>query len=264
VAAAPFLIGQRTESRQNSAQTRGQPTAPPAPAEASSPAPDRALLPNLRSLPAAPAEIRTTGGRRQLRFAAAFSNVGAGPLVLLPDAATSCPAGQRHVVQAVYHDSDGDGRFLAARDRRRTTTPAGCMLFHPQHRHWHFDATARYALTTPGSDVAVATQDKVSFCVRDSGPLRRGSGARPTYGRCTRDRPQGLSVGWYDVYRATLPGQALDLPAGLPDGTYCLQTQADPLALLQESREDDNAAVQPVRIVGNTVTRGPPGGCPPV
>jgi hypothetical protein len=222
------------------------------------------LLPNLRSLPAVPAEIETAGGTRELRFAASFSNVGDGPLELLPDEATSCPRGQRHVVQAIYHDADGDGAFRAGRDRRQSTTPAGCMLFHPTHRHWHFDATARYALTRPGSDVPIAAQDKVSFCVRDSRPLRGTAGGTRTYGECARDRRQGLSVGWYDHYRASLPGQSLKLPDGLASGVYCLHTQADPEGLLRESREDDNGAVQAVRISGTEVTAAPATACAPV
>jgi hypothetical protein len=135
------------------------------------------------------------------------------------------------------------------------------MLFHPTHKHWHFDATARYALTRPGSGVPISAQDKVSFCVRDSGPLRRAAGSAPTYGDCARDRRQGLSVGWYDRYRARLPGQSLTLPDGLPAGVYCLHTQADPNGLLRESRENDNAAVRAVRISGTQVTIAPPAAC---
>jgi hypothetical protein len=256
IAAAPLVFGERWDAPQQTPTVTSGPTAG---TFGTSPgAKPIALLPNLRSLPAAPARIETAAGERRLRFAASFSNVGNGPLELLPDGATSCPAGQRHVVQAIYQDGDGDGVFRAGRDRRKSTTPAGCMLFHPTHKHWHFDATARYVLTRPGSAAPIAAQDKVSFCVRDSRPLptqaRRAPGAKRTYGDCARDRRQGLSIGWYDHYRATLPGQSLTLPGGLPDGTYCLHTEADPNGLLRESREDDNGAASAVRIAGTAVS----------
>jgi hypothetical protein len=260
VAAAVPLVRAERPAEQGVAQS------PVAPTPASPPtSPDiRLLLPNLRSLPAEPSHIEVVSGTRHLRFAASFSNVGTGPLELLPDAATSCPQGQRHVVQAFSHDANGDGLFRAGQDRQQSTTPAGCMLFHPAHKHWHFDATARYALTRPGSAAAISAQDKVSFCVRDSGPLNRATAGKPTYGECERDRRQGLSVGWYDRYRARLPGQSLAVPDGLPPGVYCLHTEADPNRLLRESRENDNAAVQAVRISGTDVTRAPQGQCAPV
>jgi hypothetical protein len=260
-AAAPLVVWQRSSGVEQVRAPEGNATSEARVADPGKTEP-ALLLPNLRSLPAVPAEIRSSDGERQLRFSAAFSNEGAGPLELLPDATTSCPAGQRHVVQAIYRDADGDGLFRAERDRQKSTTPAGCMLLHPTHKHWHFDATARYALTRPGTDVAIASQDKVSFCVRDSRPLRSAGGRKPTYGDCTRDRRQGLSVGWYDLYRARLPGQALTLPDSVQGGIFCLHTQADPEALLRESREDDNSAVQAVRISGNQVTKAPSTACP--
>jgi len=262
-AAAPLVLGQRSSGPEQAPAVAGEPSV--GSREGSPKAEPALLLPNLRSLPAVPAKIETNGGERRLRFAASFSNVGDGPLELVPDEATSCPAGQRHVVQAIYHDGDGDGVFRAGRDRQKSTTPAGCMLFHPTHKHWHFDGTARYALTTPRSAVPIVAQDKVSFCVRDSRPIGRPAGSaagrKPTYGDCARDRLQGLSVGWYDHYRASLPGQSLTLPDGLPEGIYCLRTHADPNGLLQESHEDDNGAAQAVRISGTEVATAPSAAC---
>jgi hypothetical protein len=136
------------------------------------------------------------------------------------------------------------------------------MLDHPTHRHWHFDATARYSLTSPRSGEVVASEDKVSFCLRDNRPVLDDAGRRH-YGDCSRNRVQGLTPGWADVYRASLPGQALDLPAGLPDAVYCLRVEADPLKLLQETREDDNAAAVGVRIRGAGVSVVQQPGCTP-
>lgn len=70
-------------------------------------------------------------------------------------------------------------------------------------------------------------------------------------------------MGWYDRYRASLPGQSLTLPSNLPDGVYCLQMDVDPHGLLRESREDDNTAVQAVRISGTGVAVAPAAACSP-
>jgi Lysyl oxidase len=208
------------------------------------------LLPNLASHPAENVHLRVTGKGRELRFAGVLANVGAAPLIVAPSGRPGCPRGQHHVVQAIVVDTNGDGAYTERADRRRTRRDAGCMVYHPTHRHWHFDAMASYVLTRRAETVPLVAEDKVSFCLRDS---RRVPGAewadvQRRYGRCKRDRIQAISAGWADVYKSSLPGQALPLPADLPDGTYCLRTTADPLDLLEELREDDNAAVVGVRI----------------
>jgi hypothetical protein len=217
-----------------------------------SPTPSRLplLLPNLASHPAETVHIRRTSRGRELRFAGVLANVGAAPVIVAPSGRPDCPRGQHHVVQSIVVDTDGDGGYDERIDRRRTRRDAGCMVYHPTHRHWHFDAMASYALTRPAQTDPVVADDKVSFCLRDSrrvpGPTWADIPRR--YGRCKRDTIQAISAGWADVYKSSLPGQALPLPADLADGTYCLRTTADPLDLLDELREDDNAAVIGVRI----------------
>jgi hypothetical protein len=162
----------------------------------------------------------------------------------------------------IYGDRAGDGRFRRGKDGILATFPAGCMLDHPTHKHWHFDAMARYALTKPGTSTPIASQEKVSFCLRDSRKAPKGSGpTRRHYGDCGRNKVQGISPGWADVYRADLPGQMLELPEALADGQYCLHSVADPLGLLQETDEDDNAAVRSIRITGNDVRSGNRAAC---
>jgi hypothetical protein len=110
----------------------------------------------------------------------------------------------------------------------------------------------------------VVEQDKVSFCLRDNervpdvdAPARPDKG----YGKCARDRIQGISVGWADVYDASLPGQELKLPRAMPDGVYCLRVRADPLDLLLESVEDDNDVVRAITITGARVGPATPESC---
>jgi hypothetical protein len=211
------------------------------------------LLPNLTSLPAEDVSLEVVAGARGLRFAGILANPGGAPLEVVPEPGRTCPEGQRHVSQVLFHDVDGDGRYDRSVDMSTSTRPLGCMLFHPDHDHWHVDSSARYALARPGEDVPVVTQDKVSFCLRDNRTLGTAEPAE-YYGECERDTRQGISPGWADVYRATLSSQKLELPANLPDGTYCLHTAADPYDLVLESDETDNASVVTVTLSGDTAT----------
>ena len=102
----------------------------------------------------------------------------------------------------------------------------------------------------------------MSFCLRDSRKAPEGRGpTRRHYGDCGRKKVQGISPGWADVYRADLPGQMLKLPDELADGQYCLYAVADPLGLLRETDEGDNAAVRSIRFTGNEVRSGDRAAC---
>ncbi len=225
--------------------------------------PSTELLPNLRSLPATDVQLVRDGQRRTLRFASTLANVGVGPMELVPQERVPCPRGQRGAAQAVYHDGDGDGRFARRADRRTELVATGCMLFHPTHGHWHFDASARYELTAASNGETVGVQDKVSFCLRDSERLRTGEvpTQRRAYRQCERDRRQGITVGWTDVYDPSLPGQSFRLPRAAPDGVYCLRLEADPDGLLRESDETDNGSVRAIRITGARVAATAPAAC---
>ncbi|HSK25772.1 MAG TPA: lysyl oxidase family protein [Jiangellales bacterium] len=216
------------------------------------------LLPNLTSPPAEEISLQVVEGVRELRFAGILANPGVAPIEVVPETGPLCPEGQRHVSQVFVHDTDGDGVYTRDVDTETSTRPLGCMLFHPEHDHWHVDSSARYALTRPGDDDPIVSQDKVSFCLRDNRPTGTAP-AEPAiyYGECERDTRQGISAGWADVYQARLPSQKLDLPADLPDGTYCLHTEADPYDLVLESDETDNASVLDVVVAAGTAAPAP-------
>lgn len=214
-------------------------------------------MPNLKSLPAEDVQIRpTANGGRELRFAAALANVGAGPLVVVPDDDPACAPEQRHAAQAMVMDTDGDGQYDPETDTAAKTVPAGCMIDHPTHDHWHFDASASYVLTRPGDSTPIAATDKVSFCLRDSRSLDDPS-AQEHYGDCDRDSTQGISIGFADVYDVETDGQALPLADDLPDGVYCLTLTADPQQLLRETDDHDNAATIRVQITGDAASAVP-------
>jgi hypothetical protein len=130
------------------------------------------------------------------------------------------------------------------------------MLFHPRHEHWHFDSTAGYSLTPLDDATPIVSRDKVSFCLRDSEPLKGAAEQhRRSYEECARNRRQGISVGWADRYDATLAGQRLPLPPGFANGRYCLRLEVDPFDLLREHDEQDNASAIVVSIRGRAVSR---------
>ena len=228
------------------------------------PVPGFALLrPNLQSLPPEDIHLEIADGQRRLRFTSVIANTGRGPVETDPDGLLPCPAGQRHASQVLYFDADGDGRFERSTDTTTLSRPAGCMLDHDGHDHWHFDAAARYLLTAAGSEQPVAEAEKVSFCWRDNREVAAEVEPRPDqhYGDCSRDTVQGITPGWADVYTERLDDQHLDLPADLADGVYCLWNEADPLGLLLERDESDNAGVTAIEITGTEVAAVAADGC---
>lgn len=240
------------------------PTSPDDPAGTATASPSKPpeLLPDLANLPADDVHITIEGGVRQLRFSATITNTGVGPIAIVPDESQPCPARRRFASQLTHLDADDDDYYSPTLDTEQVVTPAGCMVDHPTHDHWHFEASSRYVLTAPADDTPIVASDKVSFCLRDSDPLP-GTTRAEVYDDCEYDSVQGITPGWADVYESDLDGQALPLPPGLADGAYCLTLGADPNGLLRESVEDNNAATIGVQITGNTATAVAPRGCVP-
>lgn len=244
----------------------GVASAPPVPVPlgASRPPAPPVMLPNLRSVGAGDMLVEVADGGRRLRFAASLANLGPGPLHLLPRARQRCPASQHAATQIVYVDATGDGTYQRGRDTTLARMFAGCMLRHRGHEHWHFDAMAGYALRQPGEERPLVSRDKVSFCLRDN---RRVSGQpvvvpREHYGECGRTSEQGISPGWIDVYSADLDGQALRIPDGV-SGLLCLDLEADPKNLVEETDETDNGTSIAIRVTGTTVRRATARVCAP-
>jgi hypothetical protein len=230
------------------------------PSDATTPT-DGLLRPNMRSLAASELRVVEEEGERRLRFAGSLANLGPGPMVVRPGARGVCPPRQISVRQIVYRDTAGDGTFQRRRDPARLSRGAGCMLDHPTHDHWHFDAMARYSLRDAQGEV-IAVRRKVSFCLRDNTRVRGGDRAvrRAYFGECDRRSDQGISPGWIDIYGPDLDGQYLVLPADTPTTTVCLVVTADPRDQLVETDETDNRSVLPLRIRGTQV-RQMKGGC---
>lgn len=226
------------------------------------------LLPNARPLRAA--DLSITGrsdGRRVLRFESGLANTGRSVLQVRPDGTEGCRPGEQHASQVLFRDADEDGWYDRGLDTQRVVHDAGCMVFHSTHSHWHFEAAARYALWDPDreSRPLLVQGRKMSFCLRDTERVpERWQPFRSYddyYGDCSQHTPQGISVGWVDIYGSYLPGQSLTLPRRLPAGLYCLRTTVDPRNYLRESDDADNHSLRAVRIRGTHVSVKPSSRC---
>jgi Lysyl oxidase len=243
------------------AATAGSVAPPPGPLD---------LVPDLRGLAAADLSIAVApGGRRLLRLTTEVANTGRGPLELRP-AVGDCdgdgnPSNDRLAYQRVFQDANGDGVFERSVDRGFRDLPAGCMRFHSTHDHWHFRGFASYLLVNAHTGRVVSEADKVSFCAIDIDPRwprLPGFTNVPVYDECGATRPQGLSVGWGDIYGAGLPGQTLDI-SHVGRGRYCLVTIADPQGRVLEVDEGNNATGTGIVIQRGGRVRSEHRPCPP-
>ena len=196
------------------------------------------LLPDLRVRRSDTVEVATDGGRRELLFSTEVANVGRGPLELV-SAREDCnrngdPGDDRTAYQSITRRR-GEERHVRA----------GCVVHHPAHGHWHFEAFARYTLQHADDGRLAARARKVSFCLIDSArasAVPDSVAGEETYSSCGADATQGISAGWYDRYGAGLPGQSIDL-RGVAPGRYRLVIHADYENRLVERDEGNNRTV---------------------
>jgi hypothetical protein len=185
--------------------------------------------PDLQTLPPSDigVEYDQATGQKRLRFSNSIANLGEGPLEVIP---TNNPTtGSTDAYQRLYsHDADGNW-YVAS------TVFVGTFIFHPQHEHWHLEDFSRYELrdVAPNGSLGgtvLATSQKVSFCLADFELVNSNLehfAALPPYLECNRTDPQGISLGWADVYTWDLYGQSLDI-TGLAEGDYWLVSTVDP------------------------------------
>jgi hypothetical protein len=166
--------------------------------------------------------------QKLLRFSNAVPNTGGGPLEVY---GTVQPDGTTFAYQRVWNDN---GTF--------SDYHAGTFVFagHQDHNHWHFADFADYDLravtASQGVGVLVTTSQKVTFCLMDV--TRYDPAAGSSRYRCSK---QGITVGWADVYEKTLEGQWIDITR-VPDGTYWLESVADPADRLRETNDANNTS----------------------
>lgn len=195
---------------------------------------------------------KTNDGRRLLRFTAVIVNVGRGPFELhLTRASTSDPMS---VTQRIYTSSG----------TRDVSSVAGTVFGGDGHNHWHIIGLENSELIRLDNGAKVGSGVKLGYCFLDNVKYRLtlpGAPTSPRYGTCLTAGTQtwldvtlGLSVGWGDEYRWSLPDQYVDI-TGLTAGRYRLHVTADTQGLFVESDETNNGTWVDLQIKGQGSVR---------
>lgn len=211
------------------------------------------LVPDIQTnpLPTSPFDYQLQNG--EFRFTNGWANHGQGPWETVPAGPASsedCDGdgdalNDLAVDQNVYQDGNGNDVFNRGIDTTIQPHPAGCMIYHPSHGHFHVNDAGTYTLLSEATGQPVGASSKVSFCLLDVAPFDTSLPGAPNndyYDSCNPDL-QGISIGWYDEYGYYLDGQEIPLN-GAPPGNYCLHSEFDPLNRFLELDDTNNAAEQ--------------------
>ncbi|MBI4819888.1 MAG: hypothetical protein HY791_26680 [Deltaproteobacteria bacterium] len=126
------------------------------------------------------------------------------------------------------------------------------------HEHYHFPGFIRQRLVNLDDTLVPEAPEvpKVGWCLRDThrvdprapliGKFPDDDPSRNFYTSCTVD-PQGISMGWKDVYDANDPCQWIDV-TDVPSGEYKIEVVVNPDHLIQELSFDNNVASATVTI----------------
>ncbi|PYP05397.1 MAG: hypothetical protein DMD27_07185 [Gemmatimonadetes bacterium] len=195
-------------------------------------------LPDLAMARLSDLSIRTSNGRRLLRYSTTIVNVGSGPFELHGQRASNAEP-EMSVIQRVFDDAGGS---------RDIATSAVMVYAGDGHNHWHVrDLQLQEVFRADGT--SAGRSDKRGFCFWDNVSYRLtlpGAPQSPVYqesgcgdqGSVTT--AVGLSIGWGDIYSASLPDQNVNI-TGLADGRYRLVVTADPGGWFAESDEANNS-----------------------
>ncbi len=186
--------------------------------------------------------IVTLNGRKLLRFSSTMTNLGAGPFEIRSSrASTSSPW---NVEQVIYDDGGGS---------RRLETAATMKYGGDGHGHWHVQGMVDVDLW---STFHHAKGEKIGYCFFDTTVVNLalpGAPLSPVYRETTCARETGLtsrvgiSVGWGDKYKWSLPFQWVDV-TGLPAAEYRIRAIVDPRNLFAESSDTNNCTYTRLQI----------------
>lgn len=210
------------------------------------PAPD--TMPDLIPLPSWGIDISRQNRRDYLDFGATVWDAGRAPMLI---------EGYRRPgtnIMDAFQYFTRNGTVVGR-------APAGTMVYDPRpgHQHWHFQQFARYALLGADKTTIVRSQ-KEAFCLAPTDPINLAQpgavwdpGLIGLYGQCgdatsiwTRET---LPSGWGDTYFQFLPGQSFDVTS-LPNGTYYIEVQANPLGVIHEVSRANDVQVRQVILGG--------------
>jgi hypothetical protein len=196
-----------------------------------------AVLPDLMPKPQLNVTTGQVDGRWHIFFSTIIVNVGKSDFLLR---AVREGRGWR-VEQGVPYSVSG---------ARIVPTKAVLAWGGDGHDHWHVARVATVRLVPLDASgrpkrVSGRTDTKVGFCFYDhTHELERGpEKAVFSAHSCGTEGDTligvGLSPGWNDTYRQSLPGQSIDV-SGLPDGRYRLWTDIDEQGWFREASRANN------------------------
>jgi Lysyl oxidase len=177
--------------------------------------------------------------RLLLRFDGFIRNEGTGPVDFQgdPTAGTMQQYAKQHVGGALVPYASSAQFTYTANDG---------------HNHWHLMNAAEYSLWDAAGTTQIRAGSKVGFCLYDIDRIGTQGPAMGVYNNpitgnfCRQAQPtatslrEGVSAGWRDEYGPGLAFQWVDVSDVAP-GEYRLAARADPLDVVRESNEADNA-----------------------
>ena len=194
---------------------------------------DRPLLPSIAVFPPHDIGVFHEEGRTVIRFGATHWNKGAGTFYIYRANNPSDGSESYEVFQKIFR-----------KDGTVQNRSIGEFVWHHEHNHYHLTNFMEYSLhSLDDPDRAPLYEDKVTYCLRDNGPIDLtlpGAPEDPVYELCEAD-VQGISVGWRGTYGYEIPGQDIDM-TGVPSGRYELRIVFDPLNLIKELDRSDNTS----------------------
>lgn len=220
------------------------------------------LLPDLKMAPIYDLYLQRHNGKVRLRFGSTVWNIGQGPLEAR---GTKRVKRRMTEIRQVIYASNGT---------THSVTPPGVFGFYAGdgHNHWHlsnFVLATLYPVPadpTPPAPTDVRRLRKIGFCMIDSArvplevrpPNSATRRAYPVSGCGTHDSQRfkmGISVGWADVYPASIAHQWIDV-TGLAAGDYRLCATPNPAGAWQEVSLTNNSAWIDIHIdvVANQLT----------
>ncbi len=190
------------------------------------------LLPDFQTVVPLHLQIQNQQKRELLRFSNGIANTGDGHARFRPGFPLKGTGTQKAIQEILDADGNVVGEFVV-----------GEFEFHPEHKHFHINDVARFAVhaDSPDGPAVGVGSIKVTFCLIDLYKLE-GNSKTPerTYWDCFGDH-QGISPGWVDQYHQSTEGQQLDI-TGAPPGLYYLVSTSNPERAFLEADYSNNTA----------------------
>lgn len=198
-----------------------------------------ALIPDLREAVPQQIGLQNSHQKTTLRISTAVANTGEG----LWQMRAGIPATESEPQLALQQLLKSDGSLW-------NEYPVSQFQYHPAHKHFHIAAVTSYELysadgpndTYPDPEHKTdAKAEKVTSCLIDWVKISDNSpNHERTYSACDGEF-QGVTPGWMDQYRQSIPGQELDV-TDTPTGYYFVVITANPARNFIETDFTNNQA----------------------